>query len=66
MPPTVNTDFAKDIGGAEHGMSPVEVATDLVNGLANDTFEIYTGMTGQYRELYFSDPKGAFAMMNKD
>lgn len=44
MPPMVNTEFSKDVGG-EHGMSPVEVAQGLIDGITNDEFEIKVGQT---------------------
>jgi uncharacterized oxidoreductase len=65
MQPTVNTEFAKEIGGEEHGMPPAQVASDLIAGLENDTYEVYTGITKDFRDLFFSSPKDAFEMMNK-
>ncbi|GAA4160923.1 hypothetical protein GCM10022217_25760 [Chryseobacterium ginsenosidimutans] len=64
MPPLVNTEFSKEIGG-EHGISPVEVAQGLVDGIMNDKFEIKIGQTADFRTFYLTAPAEAFAMMNQ-
>ena len=64
MPPMVNTDFSKDVGG-KHGMSPVDVAQGLIDGIANDEFEIKIGQTTDFRKFYLTAPAEAFAMMNQ-
>ncbi|WP_118975602.1 SDR family oxidoreductase [Taibaiella koreensis] len=65
MPPLVNTEFSKEIGG-EHGIPPQDVATAFVEALANDAYEIRVGGTEQLYQLFHSDPQAAFAAMNAD
>jgi len=64
MPPLVNTEFSKEIGGEQHGMPAEEVAKSLLDGLKNDTYEIYVGQTAEFRQFYFSSPAEGFAMLN--
>lgn len=63
MPPLVNTDFSKEIGG-EHGIPPAEVATDLLNSLEQDQYEIHVGGTAALFQLYKSSPDDALLSMN--
>ena len=63
MPPLVNTNFSKDIGG-ENGIAPAVLADDLVAAFASDIYEIHTGNTALIYELSKSDPAAAFAAMN--
>lgn len=50
MPPLVNTDFSKDIGG-ENEILPSQVAEDLVNAFENDSYEIHVGNTAHIAGL---------------
>ncbi|WP_158799834.1 SDR family oxidoreductase [Pedobacter sp. L105] len=63
MPPLVNTDFSKEIGG-ENGISPVQVAEDLINAFENDIYEIHVGATAQVYELLRNSPESALAAVN--
>ncbi|GAA4315835.1 SDR family oxidoreductase [Mucilaginibacter gynuensis] len=63
MPPLVNTDFSQEIGG-ENGIPPSVVATDLLNAIDNDTFEIHVGGTADIYKLYLSSPEQALAALN--
>ncbi|GEP50149.1 oxidoreductase [Flavobacterium noncentrifugens] len=63
MPPLVNTDFSKEIGG-ENGVSPELLATDLFKAFENDQYEIHTGQTADMFNLYHSNPAAALAVMN--
>ncbi|TRW26641.1 SDR family NAD(P)-dependent oxidoreductase [Flavobacterium zepuense] len=63
MPPLVNTDFSKEIGG-ENGIAPSVLADDLVNAFASDTYEIHTGDTAVIYELSKSDYAAAFGALN--
>jgi uncharacterized oxidoreductase len=63
MPPLVNTDFYKEIGG-ENGIPPSQVATDLVNGLENNTYEIRVGGTADFHKGFFSASEAAFEYLN--
>ncbi len=63
MPPLVNTDFSKEIGG-EKGIPPAQVATELLQALAQDQYEIHVGATADLFQLFHSDPAGAFQAMN--
>ena len=66
MPPTVNTAFAKEIGGEQRGMPPQEVAEGLISGLESDTYEIYVGQTTAFRQYFFTSPEEAFKLMNQE
>ena len=63
MPPLVNTDFSKDIGG-ENGIAPSVLADDLIEAFTNNTFEIHTGATADIYKLNQSDPAVALHAMN--
>ena len=63
MPPLVNTDFSKEIGG-HNGMPPLEVAEDLLDAFENDEYEIHTGKTADIFKLFLSSPADALAAMN--
>jgi uncharacterized oxidoreductase len=65
MPPMVNTEFSKDMGG-EHGMPASEVAQSLITAIENDEYEIQVGQTAEFRKFYLSSPTEAFAMMNQE
>lgn len=60
MPPLVNTEFSKEIGG-ENGIPPSEVADDLINAFENDKYEIHVGNTAH---VYSLSPVDAFNMIN--
>ncbi|HEY0243953.1 MAG TPA: SDR family NAD(P)-dependent oxidoreductase [Mucilaginibacter sp.] len=64
MPPLVNTDFSKDIGG-ENGIHPNVVAQDLINAFENDEYEVRVGNTAYVYQLSLTSPAEAFDMMNK-
>ena len=53
MPPLVNTDFSKEIGG-ENGIPPSQVAADLINAFESNSYEIHVGNTAHIYAL--SDP----------
>lgn len=61
MPPLVNTDFSKEIGG-ENGIPPSEVAADLINAFENDIYEIHVGRTA---DVYQLSPVDAFNAVNQ-
>jgi uncharacterized oxidoreductase len=63
MPPLVNTEFSKEIGG-ENGMPPAAVAEALLEALATDHYEIHVGNTADLYKLFLSSPAQAFAVMN--
>jgi uncharacterized oxidoreductase len=63
MPPLVNTEFSKEIGG-ENGIDPAVVAHDLVRALEQKQFEIHVGGTADLFNLYLSAPEKAFEMLN--
>lgn len=65
MPPLVNTEFSKEIGGEEFGMSPETVAQEFLEGFLTDDYEIKVGQTADLRQLYLSDPQAAFNIMNQ-
>jgi len=63
MPPLVNTEFSKEIGG-EKGIPPRQVAEDLLAALANDHYQIHVGNTELIYQLSLSSPTEAFQAMN--
>lgn len=63
MPPLVNTEFSKAIGG-ENGMPASDVAKALVDGFASDTFEIHPGMTADLYQIFLSSPAAALNALN--
>lgn len=63
MPPLVNTEFSKEIGG-ENGIPPEEVALHLRQAFENDTYEIHVGNTAEIYKLYFSSRPDALTIMN--
>lgn len=63
MPPLVNTDFSKDIGG-ENGIPPSQVAQDLLDSLENNQYEIHVGATASLYQLFLSSPADALLSMN--
>ncbi|HVX48785.1 MAG TPA: SDR family NAD(P)-dependent oxidoreductase [Chitinophagaceae bacterium] len=63
MPPLVNTEFSKAIGG-ERGISPAAVAEDLLNAMEENRYEIHTGNTTELYKLFLSSPEAAVNYMN--
>ena len=63
MPPLVNTDFSKEIGG-ENGIAPSVVAENLLEALEANTYEIHVGNTAYMYNTYLSSPAEAFKLMN--
>jgi len=63
MPPLVNTEFSKVIGG-ENGIPPRQVAEDLLNALAGNNYEIHVGDTAYVYQLSLSSPAEALQLMN--
>lgn len=63
MPPLVNTEFSKEIGG-ENGISPEIVAQDLLQAFQENQYEIHVGQTSYIYELSLSSPKDALLTMN--
>lgn len=64
MPPLVNTDFSKDIGG-ENGIHPNVVAGNLIKALEKNEYEIRVGDTEYVYQLSLSAPAEAYKMMNQ-
>jgi len=63
MPPLVNTDFSKEIGG-ENGIPPKQVADEFLAAFENNQYEIHVAGTADLRQLSLSDPEAAFNVMN--
>jgi uncharacterized oxidoreductase len=63
MPPLVNTDFSKPIGG-ENGISPRVVAEEFYEALQNDHYEIHVGQTADMYRLFLSSPSDALKAMH--
>jgi len=64
MPPLVNTDFSKEIGG-ENGIPARDVAETLIAALEKNEYEIHVGMTAQLYQLFLSSPENAFKALNQ-
>ncbi|MNX84751.1 short chain dehydrogenase [compost metagenome] len=47
IPPLVNTDFSKEIGG-ENGIPPQEVAVELIRAMENDQWLVPVGMSKEF------------------
>ncbi len=62
MPPLVNTEFSKSIGG-HNGIPPRVVAEAFVNALAKNKYEIRVGDTEQIYQLFRSSPEAALHTM---
>lgn len=65
MPPLVNTEFSKEIGG-EKGIPASQVAAELLEGLENDVYEIHVGDTAGMYQLYLSSPENALQALNNN
>ncbi len=65
MPPTVNTAFAKEIGGEIHGMQAGAVAEQLIRGIEHNDYEIYPGKTQEFRQNFFAGSSEAFQVLNQ-
>ena len=65
MPPLVNTELSREIGGAS-GIAPEVVAEKLLEGLDNDIYEIRVGRTEELYKLFLSSPEQALLGLNKD
>lgn len=63
MPPLVNTDFSKEIGG-ENGIPPSAVADQLFDALQNDEYEVRVGQTADMYKFSLASPDEAFNTMN--
>jgi uncharacterized oxidoreductase len=63
MPPLVNTEFSRPIGG-ENGIPPQQVAQDLLDALKTDHYEIHVGRTADIYKLFLSSPAAALEAMN--
>jgi len=63
MPPLVDTEFSKEIGG-HNGIKPSVVADELLAALANDEYEIRVGDTAKIYELFRQSPVDALNVMN--
>lgn len=64
MPPLVNTEFSKEIGGQENGISPVQVAKDLIAAFEQDNYEVHVGDTASVFELARTSPTAALHAVN--
>lgn len=64
LPPLVNTEFSKEIGGEQNGIPPALLASDLLKAFEDDSFEIHTGQTKDMYALSLSSPATAFEAMN--
>lgn len=51
IPPLVNTEFSKSVGGEEHGIPPQEVALELLNAMTEDRWVVPVGMAKQVVKL---------------
>lgn len=64
MPPLVNTEFSKEIGGEENGIPALQVAVEFAEAFENDTYEIHVGATAQIFALARTSPEAALNALN--
>jgi uncharacterized oxidoreductase len=65
MPPLVNTELSKEIGGAK-GIHPSVVAEEFFNALGNDEYEIHVGNTAHVYKIFLSSPAEALKLMHPE
>ncbi|ANI90551.1 short-chain dehydrogenase [Arachidicoccus ginsenosidimutans] len=65
LPPLVDTELTTELGGKQNGISPVEVAEGLLQGLETDNYEIPVGQGIALYNGFFSSSKAAFAALNQ-
>jgi uncharacterized oxidoreductase len=65
MPPLVDTELSKEIGGA-NGIPPSQVADELLTALENNTYEIHVGNTAYVYKTFLSSPADAMKLMNRE
>ncbi|MCD6068771.1 MAG: family NAD(P)-dependent oxidoreductase [Bacteroidetes bacterium] len=65
MPPLVDTELSKEIGGA-NGISPTVVASELFSALEKNEYEIHVGNTAHLYKAFLSSPAEALKMMNNE
>ncbi len=63
MPPLVNTEFSKGIGGIK-GIQPSVVAGGLLDAIENDLYEVRVGNTQTIYDLFRKSPAEALEVMN--
>jgi len=63
MPPLVDTEFAKDIP-SDKKISPLAVATELMNDFESDHFEIRVGSVKEFYNHFLNSPEIALLSMN--
>lgn len=63
MPPLVDTEFSTAING-KTGISAAQVASDLLQALKDNQYEIRVGKTQYVYDLYLKNPEEAFNLMN--
>jgi len=63
MPPLVNTEFSKGIGGSA-GINPAIVAADLLHAMEEDIYEVRVGNTQAIYDLFRKSPAEALELMN--
>ncbi len=64
MPPLVDTELSKEIGGAANGIPASQVADELIQGLQENCYEIHVGNTKDLYQLFLSSPAEALKVMN--
>lgn len=64
MPPLVNTEFSKEIGG-ENGIPPTEVAQALLQAMHEGVLEIHVSGTKDLYSLFRTDPDKALRTVNR-
>ncbi len=63
MPPLVNTEFSKEIGG-ENGIPASQVAEDLIAAFEKNEYEIHVGNTAGIYQLSLTSPDAALFALN--
>lgn len=64
MPSLVDTDFAKDIPTTDK-LTPLAVAEAIIQGIADNIYEMHVGQTAPFHQHFFSQSQQAFLVLNK-
>ena len=62
MPPATDTEFAGTI--KSNKITPAQVASELLNALENDRYEIHVAGTADLYKLFLTSPTEAFNTVN--
>lgn len=64
MPPLADTELSAAVGGAANGISPKQIADELLTAMKNDELEIHIGRTAEIFNKFFPLSHEAVLIMN--